>query len=338
MRQRVGDLGVPAPTGCVWPEQLSGCVSKRLLSDSEPLNEIGVAIGILAFQIVEQASALPDQLEEAAARVMVFRVGLEMFGEVVDPFAQERDLHLGGTGVCVVGFIRSDDFRLAIFRKRHAFLHVRPRYRSSLTPVQPAVAARFARWFSLQGNYNSKRLNILHQNNRGMQKTARPDFGDRNKLPGAIEEPPTGNACPHDWSWVGLGVHVTAMRYSFTVVVAQNNRRDFRQELFQRYDPSRSFDALTLEGAQHDRIAFGKRSCTNPSECFEMRAAAELSSKIVRQRTNVEPGGRAYSDHDQSVAAVLDRKVMDRDARRIGLHGRPLTGKLVGANTVNLFG
>jgi len=99
MRQRVGEPGDSRARTVRVAEDLNGCVSKRLLPDSEALNQIGVAIGILAFQIVEQAPALSDQLQKAAARVMVFRVGLEMFGEVIDALAQERDLHLWGTGV-----------------------------------------------------------------------------------------------------------------------------------------------------------------------------------------------------------------------------------------------
>jgi hypothetical protein len=41
---------------------------------------------------------------------MILRVGLEMFGQVIDPLAEERYLHFGGAGVGCVGLIRSDDF------------------------------------------------------------------------------------------------------------------------------------------------------------------------------------------------------------------------------------
>ena len=108
-----------------------------------------------------------------------------------------------------------------------------------------------------------------------MQKPARPEFCHRNKAASAIEEPAMGNACPHGRSWVGFSVDVPAMRHSFTIAVAQNDRGDFGQELFQRYDPSCPFGALALECAEHYRIVFGERSRANAAECLEMCSAAE---------------------------------------------------------------
>jgi hypothetical protein len=81
-----------------------------LLPNTEPLDQLGVAIRILALQVVQEASPLTNQLQKAAARVMIFRVGLEMLGQVIDALAQERDLYLGGSGIGGVGFVRSDDF------------------------------------------------------------------------------------------------------------------------------------------------------------------------------------------------------------------------------------
>src|SRR6185436_16426918 len=50
---------------------------RLLLPNTEPLDQLGVAIRILTLQVVQQASPLTDQLQKAAARVMIFRVGLE---------------------------------------------------------------------------------------------------------------------------------------------------------------------------------------------------------------------------------------------------------------------
>ena len=52
-------------------------------------------VGVLPLQVIEQAPALTDQLEKAAARVMILRVGLEMFGQVIDSLAEERYLNFG---------------------------------------------------------------------------------------------------------------------------------------------------------------------------------------------------------------------------------------------------
>src|SRR6266487_2027832 len=82
----------------------------RLLADAQTADQLRVPIGVLPLQVIEQAPALPDQLEKAAARVVVLRVGLEMFGEVIDALAEEGNLHLGGSGVGRMGLIGSDDF------------------------------------------------------------------------------------------------------------------------------------------------------------------------------------------------------------------------------------
>src|SRR4026207_608454 len=43
---------------------------RLLLADAQASNQLRVALGVLALQVIQQASALADQLEEAAARVM----------------------------------------------------------------------------------------------------------------------------------------------------------------------------------------------------------------------------------------------------------------------------
>src|SRR5262245_16520728 len=50
--------------------------SRLLLSNSQASDQICVALGVLPLQIVEQAAALTDELEQPAARVMILCVGL----------------------------------------------------------------------------------------------------------------------------------------------------------------------------------------------------------------------------------------------------------------------
>ena len=108
---RLMRLGLEAATpGTLASRKPEPAATSRLLPDTEALDQLGVAIRILAFQVVQQAPPLTDQLEKAAARVMIFRVGLEMLGEVIDALAEERDLYLGGSGIGCVGFVGSDDF------------------------------------------------------------------------------------------------------------------------------------------------------------------------------------------------------------------------------------
>src|SRR3954447_16358087 len=71
-----------------------------------------VARLVVLLQVVEQRTAGRDQLQEAAAGMVVLAVGLEMAGQVVDAFRQDRNLHLGRTGITGLGGVRLDDFRL----------------------------------------------------------------------------------------------------------------------------------------------------------------------------------------------------------------------------------
>src|SRR4029453_2539094 len=46
--------------------------------------------------------------------MVVFRMRLEVLGEIADALAQERDLHFGGSGVALMGSVAADDFGLAV--------------------------------------------------------------------------------------------------------------------------------------------------------------------------------------------------------------------------------
>src|SRR5688572_27001100 len=73
-----------------------------LLANPERVDELAIAVDTLRLEIVEEPATLTDQLQEPTARMMVLRVGLEVLREVSDPLGEERDLHLGGTGVPLV--------------------------------------------------------------------------------------------------------------------------------------------------------------------------------------------------------------------------------------------
>jgi len=53
-----------------------------------------VALDVCTLQIIEQTPALRDHLEQAAPRVIVLFMDLEMFGELVDPLAKQSYLNL----------------------------------------------------------------------------------------------------------------------------------------------------------------------------------------------------------------------------------------------------
>jgi len=71
----------------------------QLLAETELLDHSLVAIGIVGFEIVEQATPLADQHEKTAARAMVLLVHLEVFRQGTNAFAQQRDLYFRTPGV-----------------------------------------------------------------------------------------------------------------------------------------------------------------------------------------------------------------------------------------------
>src|SRR5262249_49863402 len=90
-----------------------------LAAQTEVVDQVLVAIEILALQVVEEAAALADHLEQAAARVVIFVVGLEVLGEMRDALRQESDLDLGRAGVLVVLPVLRDGLLLANGRNGH---------------------------------------------------------------------------------------------------------------------------------------------------------------------------------------------------------------------------
>ena len=87
----------------------------RQLADIQPLDEVGVPLRVFSLEVVEQPPALADQHQEAAARMMIFRVGFEVLGEVVDAFAENCDLHFRGSGIAFVRAVVANQLCLAVF-------------------------------------------------------------------------------------------------------------------------------------------------------------------------------------------------------------------------------
>src|SRR6266511_4007941 len=71
-------------------------------------------------QVIEQAAALPDQLEQAATGVMILLVVAEMLGQLVDTGGQQRDLDFRRTCVAIVLGEALDDLRLGLWGQSHA--------------------------------------------------------------------------------------------------------------------------------------------------------------------------------------------------------------------------
>ena len=63
------------------------------------MNDRFVALGVVFFEVVEQATPLADQHEKAAARAMVFQVRFEVVRQLTNAFAQQSDLDFWTAGI-----------------------------------------------------------------------------------------------------------------------------------------------------------------------------------------------------------------------------------------------
>ena len=88
---------------------------RGLAAQPEPADELTVAPHVPRAEVAELATTASHKLQEPAPRVVVVRVRAQVFGEVVDALGQERDLHLRGAGVSLVGREVANDL-LSAFR------------------------------------------------------------------------------------------------------------------------------------------------------------------------------------------------------------------------------
>src|SRR4029079_16381784 len=96
----------------------------QLLAKSELRDEIGVARLVVAAEIIQQRAALVDEPQEAAPRMAVLGMALEMLGEVLDALGQDRDLDLWRPSVALALRMLLDQRFLALRGNRHRFTPV----------------------------------------------------------------------------------------------------------------------------------------------------------------------------------------------------------------------
>ena len=73
------------------------------------MNDGFIALGIVFLQVIQQAATLADQHEKAAARTVVFLVGLEVLRQGTNSLAQQRNLNFGTAGIGGVRAILVDE-------------------------------------------------------------------------------------------------------------------------------------------------------------------------------------------------------------------------------------
>jgi hypothetical protein len=113
----------------------------RLLPQIQLVDYLLVALAFRAVEVIEQAAALRDHLQKAAPRRMVLRVGLKVFGQLRDPFRQQRDLDVSAARVLLM--------QLELLEIRRVLSHKRGRYcrlssPNRKLPPQPARSSLMA--------------------------------------------------------------------------------------------------------------------------------------------------------------------------------------------------
>src|SRR3954447_11948723 len=107
--------------------------ARRLAAQAELLDEGAIALEILALQVVQEAPAAPDELEQSTTGVVVVLVRAEVLGQLVAALGQHRDLDFGRAGVRLVLAELPDMLQLLFLGEGHL---------SPLVDVSPRVSAR----------------------------------------------------------------------------------------------------------------------------------------------------------------------------------------------------
>ncbi len=72
---------------------------------------------VIVLQKIQKTAAFAYHLQEASAGVMVLCVCLEVLGQIVDPFGQDRNLHFRRARIHLVGLKRGDNLSFPFFRQ-----------------------------------------------------------------------------------------------------------------------------------------------------------------------------------------------------------------------------
>ena len=110
------------PNSPLRPDQPGNAIKRivapqvDLAADPKFRDERSIALNVVAAEVIEQAPPTPDQHQQAAPRVMILFMGLQVLGQVLNALGEQSDLHLSRPRVGVVAAVLSDRCRFV----RHA--------------------------------------------------------------------------------------------------------------------------------------------------------------------------------------------------------------------------
>ena len=87
-------------------------MSCYLLAQTEFCDQSGVTAGVFGLQVVQQLATAADHAQQAAATMVVFGVGLEVRGQLIDTASQQCHLNFRTAGVASSASVGLDDFGL----------------------------------------------------------------------------------------------------------------------------------------------------------------------------------------------------------------------------------
>ena len=89
------------------------------MPQTELFDERAIGIRIAALEIIEEFAATADHAQQTSTRVVIFTVGLEVTGKLVDASSQEGYLNFGGPGIALNALELRDDVGLLDISDRH---------------------------------------------------------------------------------------------------------------------------------------------------------------------------------------------------------------------------
>jgi len=122
--------------------------SERLAAQAEPFDDRLIPGGVLAHQVRKKATSRADELEQAAARVVILGVATQVFGQSADALGKQRDLYFRRPCVAFLGGVFRYDACLCIPRERQLVLQpihtFRLQRRSLAHLAEPTADVRLA--------------------------------------------------------------------------------------------------------------------------------------------------------------------------------------------------
>src|SRR5215212_5452521 len=107
----------------------------RLLADAELVDDRAVALVVDLLEVVEKTTPTPDELQEAAAAVMILRVRLEVVRQIRNAAREECDLHFWGAGIAVMRAILGYELRFLLLRRGQNLFSLAGLTRESCAPI-----------------------------------------------------------------------------------------------------------------------------------------------------------------------------------------------------------